>query len=128
MMITQTELIEYRFRLQRKYAELVDGRRSRGALAIEPAADEADQSKGAQQRDMAIGGFDRDSKLLHDVRSALARTAAGKFGICIDCEGDIGWKRLGAIPWATSCIVCQTEADSRAGEPFAMEESLVRVA
>jgi DnaK suppressor protein len=118
--MTQLELIKYRTSLKKKYAKLVDANRSHGTLTTEPAARDTDQTQVAQ---------DRDSKLLHDVRSALDRIAAGKFGICVDCEYDISPKRLAAIPWAASCIVCEEEARSRAAEsPSATEESVVRVA
>ncbi len=74
--------------------------------------------------------LDRDAKLLAGrAIVALDRIAAGKFGVCVDCEYDISPKRLAAVPWAASCIVCQAEADGRASEsPSITEEPAVRVA
>jgi DnaK suppressor protein len=111
--MTQIELDRYRARLQDKLAELTNGSRGRGVLAAEPTADEMDQTQGVQERDMAVGGFNRDAKLLSDLRSALNRIQRGTFGTCVDCECDISPKRLAAVPWAESCIVCQEAAETR---------------
>ena len=48
---------------------------------------------------------------MREVNDALSRLDAGKFGICAGCEEPINPKRLAAIPWASSCIVCQEAAD-----------------
>ncbi len=116
--MTRLELDKYRIILQDKLAPLTNGSRNRGALAVEPTADEMDQTQGGQERDMAVGICNRDTKLVGDLRSALDRIDAGTFGICVDCELDISGKRLAAVPWAESCIACQEAADSRAGQPW----------
>jgi DnaK suppressor protein len=59
------------------------------------------------------------------VRATLRRIDAGAFGICLDCEEDIGMKRLVAVPWTTSCIVCQEAADSMAGQKRGEAEDLL---
>ena len=115
--MTQIELDKYRNKLQDKLAELTNGNRGRGALAAEPAADEMDQTQGVQERDMAVGVFNRDAKLLSDLRSALNRIQRGTFGTCVDCEFDISPKRLAAVPWAESCIVCQEAAEMKPFQP-----------
>jgi DnaK suppressor protein len=129
MIMTQLELDKYRMTLHGKLAELTNASQVRGALAVEPTADEMDQTQGGQERDMAVGICNRDTKLLSDLRSALNRIARGTFGICVDCELDISRKRLAAVPWAESCIVCQEAADNRAGETWsAAEDSLENAA
>ncbi|NIO41267.1 MAG: TraR/DksA family transcriptional regulator, partial [Burkholderiales bacterium] len=37
------------------------------------------------------------------------RMATGTYGICIECEGDVGYKRLQAYPTAKRCHRCQTQ-------------------
>lgn len=44
---------------------------------------------------------------LNQVSEALDRIAAGTFGSCETCGGEIGAERLEAIPYATSCIACE---------------------
>ena len=48
---------------------------------------------------------------LERIKSALARRAAGEYGMCDDCEGDIEDKRLEAMPFATRCRSCQERAE-----------------
>jgi len=43
-----------------------------------------------------------------DVIAALARITDGTYGVCQDCEDDIGVQRLEAWPTAKRCIRCQT--------------------
>lgn len=41
------------------------------------------------------------------LRAALARIAAGTYGQCLRCDGEIGMVRLTALPHAAFCIPCQ---------------------
>jgi DnaK suppressor protein len=123
--MTKIERNGFRNALKKKQAELENGSRSRGALAIETSADELDRIQYGQERDLAIGTLDRDSKLLREVRAALRRIEAGTFGICLDCEKDISMKRLAAVPWTASCIGCQETADGTAGQPWSAAEELL---
>ena len=49
----------------------------------------------------------RESQELQDIESALERIRDGSYGICTDCEDDIGHARLKAYPAATRCLSCQ---------------------
>lgn len=109
--MTKTELKAFRKTLENRQAELGDGIRNREALAVETSPDELDRIQHASERDYAMNNFELNSDRLRDVRSALLRMDAGAFGICAGCEEDISPKRLAAIPWASSCIVCQEAAD-----------------
>jgi DnaK suppressor protein len=120
--MTKLELDKYRIVLQSKLIDLTDGSRDRGVLAVESAADEMDQTRSGQERDMAVGICNRDAKLLSDLRSALNRIDMDTFGICVDCDSEVSGKRLAAVPWAESCIVCQQAADTTASRPWSMSE------
>jgi DnaK suppressor protein len=120
--MTKLELNKYRTTLQDKVTQLTSGIRNRGALAVEPTADEMDQTQGGQERDMAVGICNRDTQLLRDLRYALNRIDSAAFGVCVDCELDISPKRLAAVPWAESCITCQEAADTRTGQPWSVAE------
>jgi DnaK suppressor protein len=115
---TPLDLDKIRIILQNKRAELTYGNRGRGALAVEPTADEMDQTQGGQERDLAVGTLNRDAKLLSDVRSALERIEERTFGVCVDCDSEISVKRLTAVPWAACCIACQESADKAWGQPW----------
>ena len=123
--VTKIELNKFRNALKQKQAELENETRGRGALAIETSSDELDRIQHGQERDLAMGTLDRASKLLREVRAALSRLDAGKFGICLDCEEDISMKRLVAVPWTASCIVCQAAADNMSGQPWNVDDELL---
>jgi DnaK suppressor protein len=123
--MTKIELNALRNGLENRQAELENGNRNRVALVIEGSPDELDRIQHGQERDLAIDILDRNSKLLREVRAALGRIDAGKFGICLDCEEDISMKRLAAVPWTTSCIVCQEATESMAGQPRSIAEELL---
>jgi len=58
--------------------------------------------------------FERASRgrgRLRLIQRALERINEGSFGICAECEGPIGLKRLQALPWASHCIQCQEQAE-----------------
>ena len=40
------------------------------------------------------------------IREALQRLSAGKYGTCVHCGQPIAGERLQALPFATSCIAC----------------------
>ena len=109
--MTKTELDAFRTVLQSKQAELGNGNRNRWGLAIETSPAELDRIQHSNERDYAMDSLERTSKLLREVRRALGRMDAGAFGICVRCEDNINPKRLTAIPWASSCIVCQEASE-----------------
>lgn len=124
--MTKIELNRFQQCLKKKMAELESGNRDRGSIAIETSPDELDRIQHGQERDLAMGALDRDSKLLREVRSALIRVEAGTYGICSDCQEDVGMRRLTAVPWTASCIVCRQAADSMSEQHWnASEEVLV---
>jgi len=123
--MTKIELNRFQHSLKKKMTELKNGNRNRGAIAIETSPDELDRIQHGQERDLAMGALDRDSKLLREVRSALIRIDAGTYGICSDCQEDISMKRLTAVPWTASCIVCQQAADSMPGQHWNVDEELL---
>ena len=46
---------------------------------------------------------------VRDLNAALDRIQNDVYGVCIDCSGEIGSKRLTAYPTAKRCIECQVQ-------------------
>src|SRR5207237_10537598 len=67
--------------------------------------------KQAADREVAVQSLDRESTLARQLRSAIQRVDDGSYGVCPQCEEEIGPNRLKAIPWAEFCIRCQEQAD-----------------
>ena len=116
--MTKIDLKSIRAILEGRQLELAGWNLSRGALAIVRSSDELDRIQESQERESALGLLDRNSTFLREVRDALQRMDAGKFGVCSECEENITPKRLAAIPWASTCIVCQEAADRQQTAPW----------
>lgn len=56
---------------------------------------------------------DRERKLLSKIDEAIARIDDGSYGICEDCDEQIGLKRLEARPVTTLCIDCKTIQETK---------------
>jgi DnaK suppressor protein len=123
--MTTHDLNTFRAILMDKRAELERDNRGRQALAVETCSDELDRIQLGQERDLAIDTLDRNARLQRAVRAALSRIDAGTFGICLDCDEMISLKRLSAVPWTASCIVCQEAADGIAVQPWSAAEELL---
>lgn len=45
-------------------------------------------------------------RILQDVRTALARLAEGRYGVCTGCDRPISAERLELRCWTTACVEC----------------------
>lgn len=43
---------------------------------------------------------------VEEIRAALVRLRDGRYGRCVACGGEIGERRLGALPTTRTCIAC----------------------
>lgn len=105
------EMNHFRRVLEGKRNELVSNTGDREEIRIEHAAEEFDRLQQQLNREVAIRNLDRESKLLKQVQSALARLDDESFGVCLRCEEEIPEKRLRAVPWAAYCVPCQEIVD-----------------
>jgi DnaK suppressor protein len=55
----------------------------------------------------------REQQLLDKINQAITRIDSGTYGICEECEEEIGLKRLEARPVATHCIDCKIKQEQR---------------
>ncbi|MBK7250526.1 MAG: TraR/DksA C4-type zinc finger protein [Gammaproteobacteria bacterium] len=55
----------------------------------------------------------QDIEDVRDIAAARRRIAAGTYGNCTDCDGEIAYARLQAYPTAKRCIRCQEEHERR---------------
>ena len=108
---TANELNRFQALLEARITELEKATRMRDAIAVEPSADQIEETQRASERALAISDVDRDSKQLRSARAALRRIHEGTFGMCEECEEEIHPKRLLAMPWAALCIQCQEQVD-----------------
>jgi RNA polymerase-binding protein DksA len=65
----------------------------------------------AHDDELAAITVERLGRDLRLVDRALADIAAGRYGICVECEEPIAPKRLKALPFATRCVECQARSE-----------------
>jgi DnaK suppressor protein len=124
--MTTIELKAFRKTLEQRKGELAVGNRE--ALTIEASPDEMDRVQHFSEREYAMNHLERNSKRLREVQLALNRIDAGTFGICIECEEQIGARRLAVVPWAPMCISCQEAAEREQETSGSQEDSVEEAA
>jgi RNA polymerase-binding protein DksA len=88
--------------LTREFDSVVDASRASNA-------DDEHDPEGATiafERQQVAALLEQAQRRLADVDAALARRAAGGYGICETCGRPIGAERLAARPAARTCIDC----------------------
>jgi DnaK suppressor protein len=79
--------------------------------------DDTEQAEADVQEDIDVALIEMKAEALRRVRDALVRLAAGDYGNCIDCEGEIAAQRLRAVPFAVRCTACEDRREQAvAGE------------
>lgn len=103
-----THLAGYRARIDQLEGAIAE-------LAAEPASmdspdeeDAGDADGSNVERDRLVALVATARRGLDDVKAAMARLAAGTYGICARCGERIPDARLEAVPEATHCVACKT--------------------
>jgi DnaK suppressor protein len=91
--------------------------RRREEIAVENAPDTLDRVQRAAERELAIRQIESGFARLQNVKFALERIEEGAYGTCLQCDKEIGSKRLQAVPWASYCVKCQEIADREKAGP-----------
>jgi DnaK suppressor protein len=55
------------------------------------------------------------AETLSRIDEALVRLAAGKYGSCFECDGEISEQRLRALPFAVRCQSCEKRREQEQG-------------
>ena len=79
--------------------------------------DRGDESVADLLSDVQAAEVTRDVGEVRDTEGAQARIAAGRYGLCIDCGGEVGYARLQAFPTAKRCIGCQELREKTKASP-----------
>jgi RNA polymerase-binding transcription factor len=76
-------------------------------------ADEDAQALSEMQQVLASKRNQGQADLLARIARAMERLASDPelFGLCEECEEEIPWARLEAVPHATLCTACQAKHD-----------------
>ena len=114
--MTRTQLGRHKRMLEIRRQELSNTLGKRQNIAIERRPDAVDDLELASERDLAMWTLEKHFAQLRLVEVALDRIAAGTYGCCLQCDEEIGMKRLTALPHAVFCISCQERAEHSASQ------------
>jgi RNA polymerase-binding protein DksA len=123
--LTDMQIREFSRRLKKRRAELVEEIReellnSEHEHHVDLANqvhDTGDESVADLLSDINLALIDQHVRDLQDVQAALQRIDAGEFAVCIDCGGEIDYKRLDAYPTAKRCYPCQRRYEQAQAKP-----------
>jgi DnaK suppressor protein len=73
--------------------------------------DMGDQATAETDRNFILRLRDRERMLLKKIEETIERIDNSEYGICEECENEIGIKRLEARPVTTLCIDCKTRQE-----------------
>ena len=84
-------------------------------LKAQSSSDVIDAALDSVQDEISSQLAEVESRELSRIEVALERMHAGQYGLCEVCGAGIPMARLNALPYATSCIACQREAEREGG-------------
>jgi DnaK suppressor protein len=69
--------------------------------------DSGDEAVADLLADVSLAVIDQHIHEIQDLEAALQRMQTASYGVCIDCDNDIAYRRLRAYPTAKRCRDCQ---------------------
>jgi DnaK suppressor protein len=97
---------------QRELRNEVHNRMRNGrARRTQEGTDDLEHSEDDIQGDLALALLQMQSETLRHIDAAVARLDAGAYGLCVECEREIGTRRLLALPSAVRCQVCEEKRE-----------------
>ena len=116
--MTQKELDKYRQLLLQMKTQILNGgminRNEDLHISTDDLADEADIASNVIDQEVSLSMRNREMGKLRQIEQALQRIEEGTFGICEECDEDIGKKRLQNQPFTTLCITHAEELEREA--------------
>ena len=86
--------------------------------------DEMDVARASAAVDAHANLIDRAESRLRLIDEALARVDNGVYGICADCEDEIGLERLKVLPFAVRCVDCESKRSRNEGASSRLSEGV----
>ena len=80
---------------------------------VDQVIEEGDLAQRNVDEDINLQVLEIKSRDLRRIDRALVRLKAGDYGLCQNCGGEIGEKRLEVLPFADLCFGCQQDKENR---------------
>jgi DnaK suppressor protein len=88
-------------------------RKNEFSIATDDLADEADLTSVELSQGVVFTLREKEQRILADIDEALQRMEDGTYGLCEECDEEIGAKRLEIFPTARFCITHQEEEEKK---------------
>ena len=83
------------------------------SIATDDLADEADLTSVELSQGVVFTLREKEQRTLAEIDEALQRMEDGTYGLCEECDEEIGAKRLEIFPTARLCIAHQEEEEKK---------------
>ncbi|MGE3263471.1 MAG: TraR/DksA family transcriptional regulator [Bacteriovoracia bacterium] len=98
---------------ERLLASAAISRKAEFTIATDDLADETDLTSVELSQGVVFTLREKEQRTLAAIDAALQRMEEGTYGLCEDCEDEIGAKRLEIYPTARLCITHQEEQEEK---------------
>lgn len=89
--------------------ELIRADKERYADLVEQVHDVEEQSVADLLSDINLSVIDLHINELRELEAAVQRMDDGRYNVCQNCHGEIGYERLRNVPEARRCVSCQDQ-------------------
>lgn len=103
-------LLELRKELQQQLEDSSDGAKP---VSLDEPIGRLSRMDAMQQQSMVQANRRTARNRLTRIEAALRRYDNDEYGLCVECEEEIGYARLKAQPEAPFCISCQGSREAR---------------
>ena len=125
MGLNENQLAKLEQQLKERFAELKESVRrellqsgeERYVQLAGRVHDTGDEAVADLLGDINLAVISQHVREIQDIETALLRMGEGRYGICIDCDDDIGYRRLRAYPTAKRCHSCQVKHEKDFAQP-----------
>jgi DnaK suppressor protein len=115
-MLAHTDLEHIRLTLEMERVHLLQSIEDQKVVQImDDNPDEEDLADFVTHHEIRSTLDQFNEGVLERIDRALERLAAGTYGECQNCRGEIPGERLLALPYAEMCVGCQSRAEKRSG-------------
>ncbi len=88
-------------------------RKSEFSINTEDLADETDLTSAELSQGVVFTLREKEQRTLAEIDEALQRMEDGTYGLCEECDVEIGAKRLEIFPTARLCVAHQEEIEKK---------------
>jgi DnaK suppressor protein len=97
--------------LETSRAELRRRAVARQQIGVEKNPDVLEEARLDAERELLARSLEQGARSLREIDEALRRIGQRTYGLCLQCGGEVGEKRLAALPWTRFCLDCQQAAE-----------------